>query len=96
MDVEVSEDGETFETLVRRRRREERTDIRWRDGLRHDWLPAEPEPAIEECDWNRWLGPCPWRPYNSKYVSGGWRGFTDFHGGGRDTRYQGASEKGWC
>jgi hypothetical protein len=32
MDVEVSEDGETFETLVRRRRREERSDIRWRDG----------------------------------------------------------------
>ncbi len=29
-----------------------------------------------------WLGPCPWRPYNSKYVSGGWRGHLDFHGGG--------------
>ena len=46
------------------------------------WLPAEPEPATDECDWNRWLGPCPWRPYNSKYVAGGWRGFADFHGGG--------------
>jgi predicted dehydrogenase len=46
------------------------------------WLPAEPEPAADECDWNRWLGPCPWRPYNSKYVAGGWRGFADFHGGG--------------
>ncbi len=46
------------------------------------WLPAEPEPPADECDWNRWLGPCPWRPYNSKYVEGGWRGFTDFHGGG--------------
>jgi len=32
MDVEVSADGETFETLVRRRRREERSDIRWRGG----------------------------------------------------------------
>jgi predicted dehydrogenase len=49
---------------------------------RNPWLPAEPEPATDECDWNRWLGPCPWRPYNSKYVAGGWRGFTDFHGGG--------------
>ena len=29
-----------------------------------------------------WLGPCPWRPYNQPYVSGGWRGFFDFHGGG--------------
>ncbi len=46
------------------------------------WLPAEPEPSSDECDWNRWLGPCPWRPYNSAYVAGGWRGFTDFHGGG--------------
>jgi predicted dehydrogenase len=47
-----------------------------------DWLPAEPEPAKDVCDWDTWLGPCPWRPYNSKYVSGGWRGFFDFHGGG--------------
>lgn len=32
MDVEVSADGEVFETVVRRRRREERADIRWRGG----------------------------------------------------------------
>lgn len=48
----------------------------------HDWLPAEPEPPKEECDWDLWLGPTPWRPYNNKYVEGGWRGFFDFHGGG--------------
>lgn len=48
----------------------------------HDWLPAEPEPGADECDWNLWLGPCPWRPYNKRYVGGGWRGFFDFHGGG--------------
>jgi predicted dehydrogenase len=47
-----------------------------------DWLPAEPEPAKDVVDWDRWLGPCPWRPYNSAYVRGGWRGFFDFHGGG--------------
>ena len=29
-----------------------------------------------------WLGPCPWRPFNSRYITGGWRGFFDFHGGG--------------
>jgi len=46
-----------------------------------DWLPAEPEPSPEEVDWDLWLGPCPWRPYNSKHVSGGWRGFYDFHTG---------------
>ncbi len=47
-----------------------------------DWLPAEPEPPKEECDWDRWLGPSPWRPYNSRYVSGGWRGHHDFEAGG--------------
>ena len=49
----------------------------------HDWLPAEPEPPKEVVDWDRWLGPCPWRPYNSLYVmKGRWRGYFDFHGGG--------------
>ncbi len=47
--------------------------------MRHDWLPAEPEPPKHEVDWDAWLGPCPWRPYNSAYVRGGWRGFYDFH-----------------
>ena len=47
--------------------------------LRHDWLPAEPLPPKEEVDWDQWLGPCPWRPYNSAYIRGGWRGFYDFH-----------------
>lgn len=48
----------------------------------YDWLAGEPEPAREECDWDRWLGPAPWRPYNSRYVSGGWRGHHDFEAGG--------------
>lgn len=47
-----------------------------------DWLPAEPEPPKDVCDWDLWLGPCPWRPFNQRYVNGGWRGFFDFHGGG--------------
>ncbi len=49
---------------------------------RHDWLPAEPEPPKDEVDWEAWLGPCPWRPYNSQYVARGWKGHFDFHGGG--------------
>jgi predicted dehydrogenase len=54
-------------------------DIRWRDGARHDWLPAEPEPPKDELDWDIWLGACPWRPYNSGYVNGGgWYHFYDF------------------
>lgn len=48
----------------------------------HDWLPAEPEPDRDTLDWDRWLGPTPWRPYNAAYVAGRWRGYFDFHGGG--------------
>jgi predicted dehydrogenase len=47
--------------------------------MRHDWLPAVPEPPKDEVDWDAWLGACPWRPYNPAYVSGGWRGHYDFH-----------------
>ncbi len=47
--------------------------------MKHDWLPAEPEPPKSEVDWDQWLGPCPWRPYNSAYTRGGWRGYYDFH-----------------
>ncbi len=48
----------------------------------HDWLPGEPEPPKNVVDWDRWLGPAPWRPYNSLYVKSRWRGYFDFHGGG--------------
>jgi hypothetical protein len=47
--------------------------------MRYDWLPAVAQPPKEEVDWDAWLGPCPWRPYNPSYVAGGWRGFYDFH-----------------
>ncbi len=53
-------------------------DCRWRDGLRRDWLPAEPEPAKEELDWDLFLGPSPWRPFNRGYLSSGWYRFHDF------------------
>jgi predicted dehydrogenase len=49
----------------------------------HEWLPAEPDPAPEEVDWDRWLGPVPWRPYNQAYVRGQWRGHRDFDSGAK-------------
>ncbi len=47
--------------------------------MRHDWLAGRPELSKDNCDWDLWLGPCPWRPYNPEYTSGGWWGHYDFH-----------------
>jgi predicted dehydrogenase len=55
---------------------------RWAPLTTHDWLPGEPEPPKQVVDWDRWLGPSPWRPYHPDYVRGRWRGYFDFHGGG--------------
>jgi hypothetical protein len=50
-------------------------------------LPAEE--MTEKIDWELWLGPAPWAPYNSKRCSGSfsingasWRSFSDYSGGG--------------
>jgi predicted dehydrogenase len=51
--------------------------------LDNSWLPAEPTPARDVVDWNLWLGPTPWRPYNKAYVNGKWRGYYDFDSGAR-------------
>lgn len=50
----------------------------------HEWLPAEPEPPKEKEDWDLWLGPAPWRPYNHAYTAGiwGWLCAFDFNAGG--------------
>ncbi len=52
-------------------------------GVQTAWLPAEPAPARDVVDWDLWLGAAPWRPYNSAYVKGGWRGYWDFDSGCR-------------
>jgi predicted dehydrogenase len=51
--------------------------------LDNSWLPGEPTPARDVVDWNLWLGPAPWRPYNKEYVAGKWRGYYDFDSGAR-------------
>ena len=45
----------------------------------HCYLPAEPVP--EGLDWDMWLGPAPWRPFNSR-IFRGWEGWFDYSGGG--------------
>jgi predicted dehydrogenase len=52
-------------------------------GHNNNWLPAEPTPDPNLVDWNMWLGPAPWRPYNKDYVAGNWRGQWDFDSGAR-------------
>ncbi len=55
---------------------------RWPARTTHAWLPGQPEPPKQVVDWDRWLGPSPWRPYHPDYVANKWRGYFDFHGGG--------------
>lgn len=50
-------------------------------------LPAESTPP--DIDWDLWLGPAPWAPYNAARCSGAfridgstWRSFVDYSGGG--------------
>ena len=34
------------------------------------WLPPEQEPPREVVDWDTYLGPAAWRPFNSKFLNG--------------------------
>jgi len=34
------------------------------------WLPEEPEPAKEDVDWDMYLGPSAWRPFNRRLLDG--------------------------
>src|SRR5579863_9291540 len=34
------------------------------------WLPAEPVPPVDKVDWNMYLGPAAWRPFNEKLLDG--------------------------
>lgn len=51
--------------------------------LENHWLESEPLPDPSMVDWNLWLGPAPWRPYNHAYCEGKWRGQWDFDSGAR-------------
>ena len=47
----------------------------WPQGIPNP-LPAEPVP--DHLDWDLWLGPAPYRPYNKGYCPFKWRGWWDF------------------
>ncbi|HRP55502.1 Gfo/Idh/MocA family oxidoreductase [Agriterribacter sp.] len=42
----------------------------------------EPEPIPKELDYDRWLGPAPYKPYNPHRVHTTFRGYWDYDGGG--------------
>ena len=51
-------------------------------GVHFTVLSAQPEPPREAMDWNGWLGPSAWRPYNAKYYTRGfWSNHGDWSGG---------------
>ncbi|RPI24580.1 MAG: gfo/Idh/MocA family oxidoreductase [Acidobacteria bacterium] len=47
----------------------------WPQGIPR---PKEEMPVPEGLDWDRWIGPAPFRPYNSAYAPFNWRGWWHF------------------
>jgi predicted dehydrogenase len=55
------------------------------------------EPAPPGLDWDLWLGPLPWRPYNASYEPGNFRWFLESGGGNiRDRGAHVFSVIRWC
>ena len=51
----------------------------WAQGVER---PQETPAVPATLDWDLWLGPAPWRPYNPAYLPFSWRGWWDFGSGG--------------
>ena len=49
----------------------------WPQGIEVE-RPKETPPVPAGLDWDRWLGPAPYRPYHPVYVPGTWRAWCDF------------------
>ena len=47
----------------------------WPQGIGR---PKDTHPVPESLDWDLWLGPAPWRPYNKAYAPFNWRGWWDY------------------
>ena len=50
----------------------------WPQGIGR---PTDTPPVPASLDWDLWLGPVAYRPYNPKYLPGVWRGWLDFGSG---------------
>jgi predicted dehydrogenase len=55
------------------------------------WFPAEPEPPKEVVDWDMYLGPAAWRPYNARQLDG----FNFEKGGGMVGAFGGGGVLEW-
>ena len=51
----------------------------WPQGIQR---PKDTPPVPETLDWDLWVGPAPYRPYNPCYLPTMWRGWWDFGTGG--------------
>ena len=58
-------------------------------GQGFDWkfgwsgkINLEPQPIPDYFDWDMWLGPAPWKPYNSHRTHSTFRGYWDYDAGG--------------
>ena len=49
--------------------------MEWKTDLEPQWIP-------KELDYDFWLGPAPYKPYNAHRVHGTFRGYWDYDGGG--------------
>jgi len=55
---------------------------KYKDGASTQERPKEEEPVPPELDWDLWIGPAPWRPFNSIYIPGSkWYRWWDFGNG---------------
>lgn len=60
-------------------------------ALMSGWLPAEPQPDKEVVDWDMYLGPAAWRPFNEKLLDG----FNFEKGGGFVGAFKGGGVLEW-
>ncbi len=60
-------------------------------ALMSGWLPAEPEPEKKDVDWDTYLGPAAWRPFNKALLNG----FNFEKGGGFVGAFSGGGVLEW-